>query len=226
MVKRAFDILISLFVLAITAPLMVFAALGIRVASPGPVFYHATRGGLHGVPFRMLKLRTMHVGADREGSITSPNDQRVFVFGSLLRALKIDELPQFINILRGDMSVVGPRPEDKRIIDTYYCSWMRKTLEVLPGVTSPGAIFGYAFGDRILDEADPEGSYVSRMLAPKLALELAYIERANFWSDLDCIYLTVKAVIWNALGRQVEPRRRDMQNAYNWVPPDSFSIFK
>ena len=226
MFKRLFDILISLLVLVVSAPLLAAAAFAIRLSSPGPIFYRASRGGVNGVPFQMLKLRTMHVNADKNGAITAPNDKRVFRVGSILRLLKIDELPQFINILLGDMSVVGPRPEDTQIIDEYYCSWMRKTLDVLPGITSPGAIFGYAHGDRILDEDDPVGSYVKRLLAPKLALELAYIERSNVWSDLDCIYLTAKAIIWNSLDRRVDPRRIDIENALKWVSPDSYTLIK
>ena len=217
-VKRCFDLLVAALALILTSPILLGAALGIRLTSAGPIFYRARRAGLNGRPFAMLKFRTMHVGADRAGPITAPGDARVFRFGGLLRRLKIDELPQFWNILIGDMSVVGPRPEDPGIVDRDYTPWMRETLLVRPGVTSPGAIYGYVYGDALLDAENVETAYVDMLLRPKLALERAYLERANFWSDCYYMVLTALAIVASVGGRTVSLPSKDTERAQKWAP--------
>lgn len=218
LVKRSFDILLSIVALAFTTPVLLAAAIGVRLSSPGPVFYRAKRVGLNAKQFSMLKFRTMRLGADREAAITAPEDSRVFPFGAVLRKLKIDELPQFWNILKGDMSIVGPRPEDPLIVARAYTDWMLETLTVRPGVTSPGAVYGYLYGDDLLDSSDPESSYERLLLPTKLALERAYIERAGFISDLGYIALTVAAIAANILGRRVPLPARELEGARKWAP--------
>ena len=110
--KRILDILVACTVLIVLMPVLVFAVIGIKATSPGPFFYKAKRAGKKGKPFLMLKFRSMHLNSDKQSAITSPGDKRIFRFGLMLRKTKIDELPQFWNILIGDMSLVGPRPED------------------------------------------------------------------------------------------------------------------
>ena len=219
--KRGFDILFALFALAVSLPFILLAALGIKLSSPGPVFYRAIRAGRGGAPFAMLKLRTMH-DAPQGAVITAENDPRIFRLGNLLRKPKIDELPQFLNVLSGDMSVVGPRPEDPKIVAQHYTDWMHETLSVRPGLTSPGAIFYYAYGDRLIDPADPEGTYVARMLAPKLAIERAYLDRATLVGDLRVILGTVAAVIGQAMGRPLHLSARNRQGAEAWCPAEAF----
>lgn len=209
---------LSIVMLVMTSPILLIAALGVRLSSPGPIFYRAQRIGWDGKQFSMLKFRTMRLGSDRKGAITAPRDSRVFPFGELLRDFKIDELPQFWNILKGDMSVVGPRPEDPLIVVRAYTDWMRETLRVRPGVTSPGAVYGYLFGDDLLDPNDPEGSYERFLLPPKLALERAYIDRAGFLSDLGYIFLTMAAIAARLMGRRVSLPARDVERALRWVP--------
>lgn len=221
-VKRLFDILVAAGALIVLSPVLIAAAIGIRATSPGPIFYKARRAGRGGDPFEMLKFRTMHVGADRQSAITAATDRRVFGFGGLLRRLKIDELPQFWNILIGDMSLVGPRPEDPRIVARDYTGWMKETLLVLPGVTSPGAVYGYVFGEALLDDDDPEGSYARRLLPPKLALERAYLERAGFLGDLGYILLTALAILAHVAGREVRLPRADIAAARRWAPQGPF----
>jgi lipopolysaccharide/colanic/teichoic acid biosynthesis glycosyltransferase len=223
MAKRLFDILLALVALALSAPLFAFGAIGIKLTSPGPVFYPACRVGKGGRLFTMFKLRTMHVSTNEASSITAPSDSRVFPFGNLLRRLKIDELPQFWNILRGDMSVVGPRAEAPGIVDAHYSEWMRETLEVAPGVTSPGAIYNYVMSDQLLDPEDPEGSYVRNMLPPKLALERAYIEKAGFWHDLLYIMLTILAIVSHIVGRKVRLPASDVKLARKWAPDGPYT---
>ena len=221
--KRAFDITVSLVMLALTLPFFVFAALGIKLSSSGPVFFPASRIGLKGEMFAMLKFRSMHVS--NEGAvITSRNDNRIFRFGSLLRSLKIDELPQFINVLKDDMSIVGPRPEDPKIVKEAYEPWMMNTLDVRPGITSPGAIFYYAKGEKLIDQATPEASYIARILPPKLAIERAYIARATLLSDLIIIIHTAAAILGEAMGRPVSPSLRDIKAAEQWVSQSAFDM--
>jgi len=216
--RRLLDILVALFALVTTSPLLLMAVIGIKLTSPGPLFYLASRAGKGNKPFRMYKFRTMHVGSDKASAITVQSDRRIFGFGKFLRVMKIDELPQFWNILIGDMSVVGPRPEDPRIVARDYNDWMLETLMVRPGVTSPGAVFGYIYGDQLIDPADPEGSYARNLLPPKLALERAYIERATVWSDLSYIVVTGVAVLAFVSGRETRLPAVDIEGAKRWAP--------
>ncbi|MEM9138193.1 MAG: sugar transferase [Pseudomonadota bacterium] len=223
--KRGFDILFAASLLVVASPLFLLAAVGILVASPGPVFYRARRAGVGNRPFEMLKFRSMHV--NQGGAvITSAGDARIFGFGKFLRKSKIDELPQFLNVLTGDMSVVGPRPEDPKIVDQHYTDWMMETLAVRPGITSPGAVFYYACAEDLVDSEDPEGSYVEKLLPPKLAVEMAYLQRANFVSDLFVIFHTAAAIVGEVIGRSVAPSDRDLQAATRWVHAQAFDAIR
>ena len=223
--KRGFDILFAAALLVAVSPLFLVATIGILISSPGPVFYRAQRAGVGNQPFEMLKFRSMHVS--RGGSvITSAGDARIFGFGKFLRKAKIDELPQFINVLRGDMSVVGPRPEDPKIVREHYTDWMMQTLDVQPGITSPGAVFYYACGEDLVDPGDPEGSYADKLLPPKLAVEMAYIQRATFFSDLIVIVHTAAAIVGEMTGRPVAPSSKDIEAATQWVPAEAFGMLE
>lgn len=219
--KRCLDIVISTVVLALAWPLLLIAAIGIRISSPGPVFFRASRVGRHGTPFSLLKLRSMHVS--RAGPvITSGRDSRIFPFGALLRTLKIDEIPQFFNVLRGEMSIVGPRPEDPAIVRRAYTPWMLETLSVRPGITGPGTIFYYAVGERMVEDGDPEGSYIRLVLPPKIAIDRAYMDRATVLSDVHYVFLTGLVILGRLIGRVVLPPDDDMRRARHWVPDGAF----
>lgn len=218
MVKRALDILVSGLLLTLAAPLVLLAMLGIKLTSPGPVFYIADRMGKDGKPFAMGKLRTMHVRRDAGSEITAPDDARIFPLGKFLRLTKIDELPQLWNVLNGDMSVVGPRPESVAIVHRDYQGWMLDTLKVRPGITSPGAIFGYTHGEALLDSADPEGSYAKRQLPAKLAIEMAYIERANVLRDIGVMIRTAWTIVEIALGKRRFALPPEAEAASKWHP--------
>ena len=224
MTKRLFDIAVATLALLFATPFLAVAAIGIILASPGPIVYRAQRVGRHGAVFTMYKLRTMHLAQTEASSITSPGDNRIFPFGNLIRRLKIDELPQFWNILNGNMSWVGPRPEAPDIVDKHYTDWMRETLRTRPGVTSPGAIYNYLMVVTLLDENDPEGSYACKMLPPKLALERAYLERASFFGDLTYVLLTAWAIVAHVLGRDVRLPEIDITNARRWAPKGPYPI--
>lgn len=203
--------------LVVMSPIILLAALAIKVSSGGPIFYMARRVGRDGVEFCMVKFRTMRV-ASGGPAITAPNDPRVFKVGVFLRASKIDELPQFYNVLVGDMSFVGPRPEDPGIVEKFYAPWMRETLKVRPSVTSPGTIYFYAHSDEALDDSDPEGSYGKGILARKLAVDCAYLERSSFMSDVACMTRTAWAIVWKLCGRIVDAEKVDLEAAKQLHP--------
>jgi len=200
MIKRLFDIVFSLLVLFFLSPVFIMVAILLKVSSNGPVFYIAKRAGFNGAPFDVFKFRSMHIGSDKQESISLPNDTRAFGFGSFLRKTKLDEIPQFINVLIGDMSVVGPRPEDINIVKKYYSEQEMKTLSVKPGIVSPGSIYNYTHSHLYLDDADVENSYIRKLLPVKLALEIIYIERMNFFYDLQLIWRTIVTIIKIMLG--------------------------
>lgn len=220
--KRGFDILMALLGLCLSSPLILIAVIGIWISSKGPIFYRASRIGIGGQEFEMLKFRSMHASS-KGAVITAKGDSRIFKFGSIIRALKIDEIPQLYNVLKGDMSIVGPRPEDPKIVEKFYTPWMKETLQVKPGITSPGAVFYYIMGEDKIDVNFPEESYVKNMLPPKLAIELAYLSRANFLSDFAVILNTILAIIGEAVGFNASLPRRDMKAAEAWV---SSTLFK
>lgn len=192
--KRAFDIFFALLILAITWPLFILAAIGIKIFSNGPVFYSSLRVGKNKCLFKILKFRTMNVHTGG-ASITAYRDERIFPFGSFLRKSKIDELPQLFNVILGDLSIVGPRPEDPKIVDRYYNDWMLETLMVRPGITSPGSVFYYLYGEELIDSADPEAFYVSNLLYRKLAIDYSYIDIATLRTDFSIILMTIFAII-------------------------------
>jgi lipopolysaccharide/colanic/teichoic acid biosynthesis glycosyltransferase len=203
MLKRLFDIIVSAAGLVLLSPFFLLVAVGIRLASPGPILYRSVRVGRNGEPFTMHKFRTMHVSrGPADSPITAPNDARVFTLGSLLRRLKIDELPQLYDVLRGKMSLVGPRPEDPRIVRDHYTPADRETLRVLPGLTSPGSIYDYTHGDRILAQGDPDQVYLERLLPVKLALETVYVREATFCYDLAIVLRTIAVLFLIAAGKR------------------------
>lgn len=218
MAKRLFDIGLAVVALLMASPFLALGALGILLTSPGPIVYAARRVGKDGRVFTMYKLRTMHVASDSAGAITAPGDSRIFAVGNLIRRTKIDEFPQFWNVLRGDMSIVGPRAEAPVIVEQHYTDWMRETLSVAPGVTSPGALYYYYFADDLIDPADVDGSYVHRMLAPKLALERAYVENRSFIRDIGYVLFTIVAITALVLGRELPLPARDLEMARRWAP--------
>jgi lipopolysaccharide/colanic/teichoic acid biosynthesis glycosyltransferase len=208
--QRALDIAVAAVGLWMTSPVLAAAAIAIALSSPGPILYWAPRVGRRGRVFRMCKLRTMHLGADRGSAITAPNDPRVFPVGGVLRATKLDEVPQLWNVLRGDMALVGPRPEDPAIVARHYGALEHGTLAVRPGLTSPGALYGYTHGNALLDPDDPTGSYVSRLMPIKLRLEALYVRDQSVAYDLRILVRTVVIVTQRLLGRRRFPDPREM----------------
>ena len=214
MARRLLDVILTGLALVVLAPAMALAAIGIRLSSPGPVFYKAVRAGRDGRPFVMYKMRTMHHRRRSDDSlITAERDPRVFPFGAWLRRSKLDELPQIFNVLRGEMAVVGPRPEDPSIVDRYYTAAQWETLKVAPGLTSPGALYSTTHGEQRLSAVDPERDYVQRVLPVKLALDRVYVRHASVGYDLALIIRTIFVVTGRALGRRLFRDPPEMREA-------------
>ena len=213
MAKRLFDMAAAIIGLLLLSPVFLLAFVGIKATSSGPAIYRARRMGQHGVVFVMHKFRTMHVANQPASVITGVADKRVFGFGRLLRATKIDELPQLYDVLTGTMSIVGPRPEDPKIVEQHYNQLARETLNVASGLASPGSIYNYTHGHLYLRDADPEGSYVRELLPMKLALELVYLRRQSFTGDLLVIARTAITIVRIALGQRLFAEPPEMAEA-------------
>lgn len=168
--KRFFDIIVSALALIILTPLLLLISVLVKLTSPGPIFYRAERIGKNGKPFKLYKFRSMASDADKGGpKITASGDARVTPLGRWLRKFKLDELPQFINVLKGEMSTVGPRPEDPHYVN-FYSAEQRKVLDVLPGITSAASV-RYRHEERILNGEGWERQYSEKVLPAKLAIE-------------------------------------------------------
>lgn len=193
MLKRLFDLLASAMGLVLLSPLFALIALLIRLTSPGPIFYRARRVGRGGREFTLYKFRSMVTDADRHGpGITAAGDPRVTPVGRVLRRTKLDELPQLWNVLRGDMTLVGPRPEDPRYV-ALYTPEQRRVLDVRPGITSLASL-EYRNEESILCGPDWEQRYVQEVMPAKLAIDLRYVQQATLFSDLVIILRTLLAL--------------------------------
>ena len=193
--KRMFDVAAALTGLVLLAPLFVVVAVWIRLDSPGPVFFRQERVGRGGVPFRIHKFRTMRVAAESPGpALTIGADPRITRAGAFLRRTKIDELPQLIDVLRGDMSIVGPRPEVPHFVATYPPELRAKVLSVRPGITDPASLQFRDESTLLARAADPEKEYRDVVLPAKLRLAAAYVDQATLAGDLRLIASTLRAM--------------------------------
>jgi lipopolysaccharide/colanic/teichoic acid biosynthesis glycosyltransferase len=202
--KRLFDLVAASAALLLLLPLMGVVALGIKLSDRGPVLYRAPRMGRDGKPFTMFKFRTMRVHGS--GSvITAAQDSRIFPLGQLLRKLKVDELPQLFNVLLGQMSIVGPRPEAIDIVRDHYRAVHMETLGVRPGLASPGSIYNYTHGEQMIGQDHPERDYLEKLLPVKLGLELVYVRRCSLRYDFAIIARTLAVIARIAMGQRYFP---------------------
>lgn len=193
MAKRAFDIVVAGLGLVLLAPLLAALAIWVRIDSPGPALFRQERVGRFGRTFRIHKLRTMVEGAPALGpDITVGSDARITRAGAWLRARKLDELPQLIDVLAGNMSLVGPRPEVPRYVALYPDALREKVLSVRPGITDPVSLKMADESARLARAADPEREYVEVLMLAKLREAAAYAERATLWSDLQVLVRTLR----------------------------------
>ena len=193
--KRTIDAVLSFASLVLLFPFLAIIAILVRCTSKGPALYWQERVGRGGRTFEIAKFRTMFLGADRNGlHITTSGDARITRLGVILRKFKIDELPQLWNVLKGDMSLVGPRPELPEYV-TDYSPEQRMVLSVRPGITDIASIH-YRNEEEVLGQSEnPEEFYRNAVLPHKLALNLQYIERISLFSDLKLISKTVRALL-------------------------------
>lgn len=191
--KRMFDFLVASLLLMLTAPLWLLIIIGILYSSPGPVLYRGLRTGLGGRAFRIRKFRTMVIDAERKGGgTTALNDSRIFPFGRLLRYTKLDELPQLLNVLYGEMSLVGPRPELAAYTDRYTAE-EKLILSVRPGITDYSSI-RFSSLDEIVGARDADRVFEEVVLPEKNRLRLEYVRDRSFCGDLKIMGLTVYCV--------------------------------
>ena len=193
MLKRALDLAVSAIAIFLLSPVFVVVALLIRLDSKGPAFYRGTRIGQHGIPFRMWKFRTMHINSEKRGITTGQNDPRVTRIGKLLREHKIDELPQLINVLKGEMSLVGPRPDFEEHTSAYRGD-EKLILTVRPGITDYASLRFHNLAELIGSE-DPHRVYLEEFRAEKTRLRLAYVKRRSLGEDLRILFRTLMRVV-------------------------------
>ena len=194
--KRAFDLFIAAAMLLFLCPGLVVIAGMVVLGDGGSPFFRGWRVGLSGKPFRILKFRTMRPDAERlGGSSTANDDPRVTRIGAVLRRYKLDELPQLWNVLCGEMSLVGPRPEVQCFVDLY-TEEERAILTVRPGLTDWASLWNIDEGAVLEGSADPDQAYCELIRPKKLQLQLAYVRRAGFWTDLGILYQTMGAVLF------------------------------
>ena len=193
--KRLFDILFSLIVLTIGLPFALIIALLIVTDSKGRVLYKQSRVGRNNVDFQLYKFRTMCTGADKGSLITvGGDDARITKVGRFLRKFKIDEFPQFLNILKGEMSIVGPRPEVRKYVDMYTPEQMR-VLSVRPGLTDYASIRYVNENELLATSPDPEKTYIEEIMPDKLNLNLKYIDEQSIWVDMKIMMQTLIAIV-------------------------------
>jgi lipopolysaccharide/colanic/teichoic acid biosynthesis glycosyltransferase len=195
MIKRLFDIIFSFFGLLFSSPILILLSIWIKLDSKGCVFYRQERIGKKEVPFRIFKFRTMFVGSDQKGLLTiGDKDNRVTQVGQFLRKTKLDELPQLINVMKGEMSFVGPRPEVKKYVDLYTVE-QRAIFQVRPGITDVASIEYMDEVEVLAKSEHPEKTYIEEIMPHKLALNLAYLKRRNLFTDIGLIFKTVFKIV-------------------------------
>ena len=192
MLKRLFDIIFALLGLILVLPLLLLIAIIIKMTAGGPVFYKGQRVGKNGRLFKIWKFRTMIPDAEKQGgSATSANDSRLTKLGKFLKRYKLDELPQLFNILRGEMSFVGPRPEVSFYVNMMAEEERKIILSVRPGMTDLASLWDFREEEVLKGSPDPEKTYMEKIRPTKIKLQLEYVKNRSFWLDLKIIVKTI-----------------------------------
>ncbi len=192
--KRTFDILLSIIILLIFLPIGLIMALWILIESKGGVFYRQERIGKFGSPFLILKFRSMRKDADKLGKLTVGRDHRITQSGHFLRKFKLDEFPQFINVLKGEMSIVGPRPEVKEFVDLY-TEDQRQVLNVRPGITDYASVEYFNENEMLGKSEDPHKTYIEVIMPAKIELNKKYLANPSLGNDLSIMWRTFKRIV-------------------------------
>ena len=218
MFKRALDVLAAAAGLLLLAPLLLLIALAIRLDSPGPVFFRQERVGRHGVVFRIFKFRTMREGPLTGGiQVTVAGDQRITRVGAFLRRTKLDELAQLLDVLRGTMSLVGPRPEVPRYVAHYPAEWRERLLSVRPGITDFASVRYHDENELLARAPDPEREYLEVVLPTKLRYALHYVDNPSLASDLQVLGLTLRTVFLPSLPSSWSAIRMNDSKLWAWL---------
>jgi lipopolysaccharide/colanic/teichoic acid biosynthesis glycosyltransferase len=203
--KRALDFTFALIGLVLVSPLLAVVAIAIKVSDRGPVFFSQTRIGQFGRPFRMHKFRTMVPQAEQQGiPLTVGADRRITRIGHWLRRTKLDELPQLWNVVKGQMSLVGPRPEVPRYV-AFYTQEQRRVLDVRPGITDPASLQYFDEASLLNRVQSPEAAYIRVVMPHKLALNLNYLRRRTIASDVMVVFATAWRLVASATDRSITP---------------------
>lgn len=193
--KRLFDVLVSGFALLVLSPVFIFIWLCVRLTSSGPGIFTQMRVGKNNTEFSLYKFRTMYIRAHAGSAITiGSRDPRITPLGYMLRKYKLDELPQLINVLKGDMSFVGPRPEVRKYVNMYTAEQMQ-VLSVRPGITDYASLLFISESELLGKSADPEYEYIHSIMPQKLNLNLEYIQNQSFMGDIRLIFRTVFRIV-------------------------------
>lgn len=197
--KRFIDFLLAFLGILLSSLFWIFTIIGILINDFGPIFYKSERIGKDNKPFMMLKFRSMRVSKNDDESSLRPDSERIFFVGKIIRKLKIDELPQLINILKGDMAIVGPRPVAKHQFEIFRTGKYDDTKLVRPGLTGPAAIYDYIYGDQFEDKEIEK--YEEEVLPIRRQLELVYIKKYGFFFDLKMFFWTAWSVLCSIFGK-------------------------
>ena len=197
-VKRCFDFVCAVLGIALTSPLWIIGIVGILISDWGPIFYTAHRIGKGNKPFKMYKFRSMRVVKDANETSLRPDEDRIFPFGHFIRKVKIDELPQLLNILNGTMSVIGPRPVAQDQFDLFRTGKWNLAAEVPVGLSGPAALYDFIYGDQFTDEEE----YMEKVFETRRELEYVYVKKASFWYDIKMIIYTLICIGYALLGKE------------------------
>ena len=197
-IKRFLDIACAILGIIGTSPFWLVAIIGILISDWGPVFYTSTRRGKGNRPFRMFKFRSMRIDKNANEASLRPDEDRIFGFGRFIRKVKIDELPQLLNILNGTMSVIGPRPVAKDQFDLFRTGKWNEAAKVAVGLSGPAALYDFIYGDQI---EDPE-EYMEKVFPTRRELEYVYVKKMSFGYDVKMVVYTVLCVFYALLGKE------------------------
>ena len=197
-VKRVFDFICALIGILGTSPFWIIAIVGILVSDWGPIFYVATRIGKDNKPFKMYKFRSMRVAKAANEASLRPDADRIFAFGKFIRKVKIDELPQLLNILNGTMSIIGPRPVAQDQFELFRFGKWNEAAKVPVGLSGPAALYDFIYGDQITDPKE----YMEKVYPTRRELEYVYVQKRSVWYDLKMIVYTVICIFYALFGKE------------------------
>ena len=197
-VKRVFDFICALIGILGTSPFWIIAIVGILVSDWGPIFYVATRIGKDNKPFKMYKFRSMRIAKAANEASLRPDADRIFAFGNFIRKVKIDELPQLLNILNGTMSIVGPRPVAQDQFELFRYGKWNEAAKVPVGLSGPAALYDFIYGDQITDQEE----YMEKVYPTRRELEYVYVQKKSVGYDLKMIVYTVICIFYALFGKE------------------------